>query len=117
MFEIVTLFEWKVNREKGSLDKTYKMLYIYTYEATMETKLTLKLERDVIESAKKYAEKNNKSLSRLVEDFFRNMVYENNSSVKYPPLIEKLSGVISEKDLEKLSQEDEKARYILRIDR
>ena len=80
----------------------------------METKLTLKLDKGVIDSAKRYAENNNKSLSRLVEDFFRNLVFENNPRRKYPSLIENLSGVISEKNLEKISQEDEKVRYILR---
>jgi hypothetical protein len=48
-----------------------------------------------------------------VEDFFKNLVYERNHSRKYPQLIEKLSGVISEKDLERISREDEKVRYIL----
>ena len=83
----------------------------------METKLTLKLDKEVIISAKKYAEINHKSLSRLVEDFFRNLVYENSPSQRYPPLIEKLSGIVSEKELDYLSQEDEKARYILGNDR
>ena len=83
----------------------------------METKLTLKLDQEVIKSAKEYADTNHKSLSKLVEEFFRNLVYENNAPGKYPPLIEKLSGVISEEDLERLSREDEKARYILRKNR
>ena len=82
----------------------------------METKLTLKLDQAVINSAKKYAEKNHKSLSKLVEDFFKNLVHESNPNRKYPSLIENLSGVISENDLEKLSREDEKIRYILRKD-
>jgi hypothetical protein len=36
---------------------------------------------------------------------------------KYPPLIEKLSGFVSEEDLEKISRNDKKARYILKKDR
>ena len=83
----------------------------------METKLTLKLDQMVIKAAKEYAEDNHKSLSKLVGDFFRNLVHEKDSPKKYPPLIKKLSGIISEDDLEKLSGEDEKARYILRKDR
>jgi len=39
---------------------------------------------------------------------------EKNSSKKYHPLIEQLSGVVSKEDLTKLYKEDEKARYILR---
>jgi hypothetical protein len=37
----------------------------------METKLTLKLDQTVIKSAKKYAENNNRSLSKLAEDFLK----------------------------------------------
>ena len=80
----------------------------------METKLTLKLDQKVIDSAKKYAKTKNTSLSNLVENFFKNLTHENTSPEKYPPLIEKLSGVVSEEDLTKLYQKDEKARYILR---
>ncbi|MDR1444577.1 MAG: DUF6364 family protein, partial [Treponema sp.] len=65
----------------------------------METKLTLKLDQTVINSAKKYAEDNNRSLSKLVEDFFRNLSSENIREEEYPPLIKKLSGIISENDL------------------
>ena len=52
-----------------------------------------------------------------MEDFFINLASESNLPQKYPPLIviEKFSGVISEKDLKKISQEDKKARYILYI--
>jgi hypothetical protein len=80
----------------------------------METKLTLRLDQTVINSAKIYAENNNRSLSKLVEDYFRNLVSENRSKEEYPPLIKKLSGIISEKDLKKLSKDDERVKYILR---
>jgi hypothetical protein len=80
----------------------------------METKLTLKLDQAVINSAKEYAENNNRSLSKLVEDYFRNLVSENIQKEEYPPLIKRLSGVISENDLKKLSKEDDRVKYILR---
>ena len=83
----------------------------------METKLTLKLDETVINTAKTYAKKNQKSLSNLVESFFRDLTYDNNTAGEYPILVKKLSGVISEKDLNKLSRKDEKARHILREDR
>lgn len=86
----------------------------YTNIIRMETKLTLKLDQGAIEAAKKYAESNHKSLSKLVEDFFKHLISETKPSENYPQLIKDLSGIISEKDLEYLSQEDEKARYILR---
>ena len=80
----------------------------------METKLTLKLDQTVINSAKEYAKRSNKSLSKMVEDFFRNMATDSNTPEKYPLLVRKLSGVIAEKDLKQLSRDDEKSRYILR---
>jgi hypothetical protein len=80
----------------------------------METKLTLKLDQSVITSAKKYAENNNRSLSRLVEDYFKNLSSETAQEEDYPPLIKKLSGILSENDLKKLSKEDDRVKYILR---
>ena len=68
----------------------------------METKLTLKLDQKVINSVKLYAERNNRSLSRLVEDYFRKLIEESNLPKKYSPLVEELSGVISENDLQSL---------------
>lgn len=66
----------------------------------METKLTLKLDQAVIQSVKVYAEKNNRSLSKLVEDYFRNLVNENDKKKnKISPLVQELSGIISEKDI------------------
>jgi hypothetical protein len=79
----------------------------------METKLTLKLDQKVISSAKKYAEHNNRSLSKLVEDYFKNLLSENTSEEEYPPLVKKLSGIISENDLKKLSKDDDRIKYIL----
>ena len=39
----------------------------------MNTKLTLSLEKSVIEEAKSYAKKTGRSLSELVENYFRNL--------------------------------------------
>jgi len=80
------------------------MRYICTYkkELAMEAKLTLKLDQSVIQSVKKYAENNNKSLSKLVEDYFRNLISEDQAQRNYSPLVEELSGVISENDLKNI---------------
>jgi len=51
----------------------------------METKLTLKLDKSIIQSAKKYAKNNDKSLSKLVEDYFRNLVMEDEPTKKNIP--------------------------------
>jgi len=83
----------------------------------METKLTLRLDYDIIQSAKEYAHTNNKSLSKLVEEFFRVLISNDAPPAEYPSLIKNLSGVISEKDLDYLADDDEKARHILRKER
>jgi len=68
----------------------------------METKLTLKMDQRVIQSVKVYAESHNRSLSKLVEDYFRNLVLETGVRKQYSPLVEELSGVISENDIKDL---------------
>jgi hypothetical protein len=80
----------------------------------METKLTLKLDKTVIETAKQYAEKNNRSLSKLVENFFRNLTSSDVPQKRHSPLVESLTGMISEEEAERWAEEDPKIRYILK---
>ena len=79
----------------------------------METKLTLKLDKSAIESAKQYAKNHKSSLSRMVENYFRNLSSEHNYPMKHSSVVESLTGILSEDDLEKFAREDEQARYIL----
>jgi hypothetical protein len=79
----------------------------------METKLTLKLDKTVIETAKQYAQKNNRSLSKLVENFLRNLTSSDISQEKHSPLVESLTGIISEEEAERWAEKDPKIRYIL----
>jgi len=73
----------------------------------METKLTLKLDQNVIQSVKIYAARNNRSLSKLVEDYFRNLIMESNNNKKnISPLVQELSGIINQKDIEGLNYTD-----------
>ena len=62
----------------------------------MDTRLNLKLDRDIIEQAKRYAQKENTSLSKMVENYFRSLVdNEKRARVEYSPLVKELSGIIS----------------------
>jgi len=66
----------------------------------METKLTLKLDSSIIDQAKKYAYKRQKSLSGLVEDFFRGLGNdESSNNLIINPVVRELSGIITEKDI------------------
>jgi hypothetical protein len=61
----------------------------------MEAKLTLKLDKGVIEKAKEYAKNKNISLSRMVERYFNALVEKRqDKEKKISPLVEELSGVI-----------------------
>jgi hypothetical protein len=62
----------------------------------MEAKLTLKLDKDAIEGAKKYAKNKNVSLSRMVERYFRALAAKSKpDEKKISPLVEELSGIIN----------------------
>ena len=79
----------------------------------MEAKLTLKLDKTVIASAKRYAKKHKRSLSRIIENYFCNLLSEHNYPQTHTSVVESLSGILSVDDLEKFAREDERARYIL----
>jgi len=63
----------------------------------METKLTLRLNENVIERAKIYAKSQRISLSKMIESYLDSLTREkdtgNNKSIT--PLVESLSGVIN----------------------
>ncbi|MDX1960665.1 MAG: DUF6364 family protein [Leptospiraceae bacterium] len=61
----------------------------------MLTKLTLSVDKDVIESAKEYAKKRKTSVSRLVEDFLKSISEKNeNKKGIISPITKQLSGVL-----------------------
>ena len=60
----------------------------------MDTKLTLKLEEDVIEKAKDYAKLHRTSLSKLIENYLFNIISEDEPKDKITPLVKSLSGII-----------------------
>ena len=61
----------------------------------METKLTLRLNDNVIERAKLYARSHQISLSKMIESYLDSLTKEKNSKSSITPLVESLSGVIT----------------------
>ncbi|WP_396632065.1 DUF6364 family protein [Maribacter sp. R86514] len=61
----------------------------------MDKKLTLSLDKTIIESAKFYAKSNNISLSKLIESYLMTLTKQKDKSIEITPLVESLSGVIS----------------------
>ncbi len=58
----------------------------------MDTKLTLKLDQEIIERAKKYASNKKLSLSRLIENYLNALVSEkSNDEIEISPFVKSLS--------------------------
>lgn len=60
----------------------------------MYTKLTLNVDKNVIEQAKEYAKTHQISLSRLIESYLSSLVSKKDRDIEITPLVESLSGVI-----------------------
>ena len=81
----------------------------------MNTKLTLSLEKKIIEQAKVYAKGTGRSLSQMVESYFRNVVQK--TDVEYDSVdarVKKLIGVIKlppDFDMEKAKEEYHREKY------
>lgn len=60
----------------------------------MNAKLTLSLDKEVIEKAKKYARRRDKSLSKVVENYLRQLAEPGNGDGEITPLVAELSGLI-----------------------
>ena len=60
----------------------------------METKLTLRLKKKVIDQAKKYANDHETSLSKLIENYLEAVTNTSDEDDHISPLVKSLSGVI-----------------------
>jgi hypothetical protein len=80
----------------------------------METKLTLSLDKEIIEQAKKYAKKQRTSLSKIVENYFYYLTLnENKGNIKNnkkTPITDRLLGSVK---LETESTEKLKEEYLM----
>jgi len=86
----------------------------------MNTKLTLSLEKEVIEQAKIYAKGTGRSLSEMVENYFRSLIEKSNKKNKKDeyadihPSVKKLIGRITlpdDFDIKKAKEEYYKEKY------
>lgn len=64
----------------------------------MDTKLTLKLDKDVIEKAKEYATSQKRSLSRLIESYLKTLIDNDDSnrieSIEISPFVKSMQSGI-----------------------
>lgn len=60
----------------------------------MDTKLTLRLKKRVIDQAKRYAADHETSLSKMIENYLAAITAESEEKDEISPLVKSLSGVI-----------------------
>ena len=75
----------------------------------MDSKLTLKLDSEVIHRAKLYAKDRNVSLSKLIENYLLALTEPTVKNVQISPFVESLAGVI---DLNDVSEKKESVDYL-----
>ena len=76
----------------------------------MNTKLTLILDKNIIERAKTYASTKKTSLSKLIESYLDRVTAEEKSKIEISPLVKSLSGVITMP--KNLDHKDEYANHL-----
>ena len=69
-------------------------MYICTYKKRYGHKIDVKLNKEIINRAKLYAESKKISLSKLIENYLQLLTKENSNKEEISPLVESLSGVI-----------------------
>lgn len=71
------------------------IIYLYVQFTHMDTKLTLSLDKEIIEAAKAYARNRNTSLSNLVENYLVSVTSRDKVNAdEISPLVKSLSGVL-----------------------
>lgn len=72
-----------------------RLIYLYLYVQTfvMDAKLTLKLNQEIIEKAKKYASDKKLSLSKLIENYLNSLTSDKNSNneIEISPFVKSLA--------------------------
>jgi hypothetical protein len=78
----------------------------------MDTKLTIKLNSDVIARAKSYAQNRRTSLSKMIESFLDSVTKNEPDDIEITPLVKSLSGVI--KVPEDFDYKKERTDYLIK---
>jgi hypothetical protein len=60
----------------------------------MDTKLTVRVSEDLLQGAKRYAEQNGTTLTRLISAYLRRLTQES-SGLSNAPIVQRLSGSLS----------------------
>ncbi len=62
----------------------------------MQTKLTVRINDQLIQSAKRYARKHGISLSHLIENYLSSLAVEQDETFEQTPILQRLTGILPE---------------------
>ena len=62
----------------------------------MQTKLTVRVNDQLIQSAKRYARKRGVSLSHLIENYLNSLAVEQDEPLVQTPILQRISGILPE---------------------
>ena len=84
----------------------------------MNTKLTLTVDKSIIEEAKKYAKSNGRSLSNIIEEYLKSLVQKKESDKEFEisPLVQSLWGSVKplpkSMDYKEMMEEELAKKYL-----
>lgn len=83
-------------------------MYAYTTKGeSMTSKITLYSEKELIEEIKRYAKEQNTSVSKIVNEFFRNILHREKAIIEEKSITHSLIGAIKVK-----TSEDDYKKYL-----
>jgi hypothetical protein len=86
-------FAFKKNMKAIEHRVNFTRIITRKFTREMITKLTLTIDKKIIDAAKKHAKENGKSLSALVENYLKTMTTREGTSERLSPKIESLMGI------------------------
>jgi hypothetical protein len=60
----------------------------------MHTKLTVRVDQELVQVAKRYAHRQGTSLSKLIEDYLRGLAITQNEPLADTPVLQRLTGIL-----------------------
>ncbi len=84
----------QIDENKSHLQLTCQYRNFTRKPTVMNTKLTLNVDKAIIEQAKAYAKSQKISLSRLIESYLASLTSQKRDDFEITPLVESLSGVM-----------------------
>lgn len=82
----------------------------------MQTKLTLRLEKTLIEGAKEWAEKNDISLSQIVSMVFKRLLPHKEETAELHPFTRKILGIARKKNKKPPTDSEVKESYVSHLE-